>query len=242
MPRTRFTRSFAPVSMLTLLALLSTGSHAVTHGIKPQVSCPRDPTCGHGQWGCYWDFINCDCECSPILVDVTGTGFHLTDIEGGVQFDLKGSGLKKQMAWTARGSGDAFLALDRNGNGIIDDGTELFGDFTQQPDSDHRNGFIALAQYDKSENGGNEDGIIDKRDRIYDSLLLWVDENHNGVSEPSELHSLASQGIESISLNYRENRRRDQFGNSFKYRSAVSTHRNDDVGHWAYDVYLLISP
>lgn len=114
--------------------------------------CPWQD-CGGEQYGCYWDPSICNCECSPILVDVASNGFSLTDIDGGVVFDLKGNGYRKQMAWTAAGSDDAFLALDRNGNGTIDNGTELFGNFTQQPDSDHRNGFIALAEYDKPENG-----------------------------------------------------------------------------------------
>jgi hypothetical protein len=114
--------------------------------------CPRQD-CGDPRLGCYWDASICDCECSPILIDVVGNGFSLTNVNGGVVFDLKGNGEPKQMAWTAAGSDDAFLALDRNGNGVIDDGTELFGNFTSQPDSDHRNGFIALAEYDKPENG-----------------------------------------------------------------------------------------
>ena len=216
-------------------------------------NCPPPPTpcppqdCSGGtnpdggySYGCYWDPINCDCECSPIIIDVEGRGFQLTDISGGVQFDLRATGAKKQMAWTASGSGDAFLALDRNGNGVIDDGTELFGSFTPQPKSSRPNGFIALAQYDKPENGGNGDGVIDNRDAMYNSLLLWIDENHNGVSEPNELHSLASMGVESLDLRYKEDRYRDQFGNAFKYRAQVRSSKQDRVGHWAYDVYLLI--
>lgn len=196
---------------------------------------------GSASYGCYWDSVNCDCECSPIILDVLGKGFHLTDIAGGVSFDLHGDGVKKQMAWTAPGSGDAFLALDRNGNGRIDDGTELFGNFTAQPNSDHRNGFIALAEFDKPENGGNGDGVIDKRDRVYASLLLWRDANQNGISEASELHSLASESVEAIDLRYRQDRYRDQYGNAFKYRAAVHSLRNDHASHWAYDVFLLIA-
>jgi len=171
---------------------------------------------GGYSFGCYWDPIACDCECSPIIIDVEGRGFRLTDVAGGVQFDIRGDGVRTQMAWTAPGSGNAFLGLDRNGDGVINDGTELFGSFTRQPRSDHPNGFIALAEYDKRENGGNGDGIIDKRDRIYDSLVLWIDDNHDGISEPGELHSLASLGVQSIELRYYEDRHHDQFGNYFK--------------------------
>jgi hypothetical protein len=109
-------------------------------------------------------------------------------------FDIANDSVPIHMAWTANFN-NAFLALDRNGSGTITNGAELFGNFTSQPVSDHPNGFAALAVYDDPNNGGNGDGVIDALDKIFSSLRLWVDTNHDGISQAEELHTLPDLGI-----------------------------------------------
>ncbi|HWX41799.1 MAG TPA: hypothetical protein VN345_11670, partial [Blastocatellia bacterium] len=179
------------------------------------------------------------CGPSPILIDLSGGGFHLTDAEDGVNFDLDSDGIAERIGWTSPGSSLGFLCLDRNGNGIIDNGKELFGNHTPQPPSPHPNGFLALSVYDQRTNGGNGDGIIDNRDAIFSQLRIWVDSNHNGVSEPGELRSLPDAGITAISLNYSYSFRRDQYGNQFRYFARVFDARGAHDGPLAYDVYFV---
>ena len=182
------------------------------------------------------------CPGSPIIIDLTGQGFPLTDVAEGVEFNITGTAME-QIAWTAPGSRLAFLALDRNGNGVIDSGLELFGNYTDQ-DSPFvtANGFSALEVFDRPENGGNGDGVIDSRDAVFSHLLLWIDENHDGKSQPQELHSLPSLGVYSISLKYKWTPKKDQYGNQFRYKAEVNPGtepHTDTVGRYAYDVFFL---
>jgi len=202
-----------------------------------------------GMSGMTWDPSSCRCYCdsglgcsTPVLIDVEGDGFDLTGAKEGVYFDLNRDGVREKLSWTAAGSDDAWLAVDRNGNDTIDDGNELFGNYTEQPappSGEDKNGFLALAEFDRPENGGDPNRMIDSGDAIFSSLRLWQDKNHNGVSEVDELHTLGNLGLKSIELDYKESKRTDEHGNKFKYRAKVKDESNARVGRWAWDVYLI---
>ena len=177
---------------------------------------------------------------SPIVVDIAGNGFSLTDAANGVLFDLSGDNIvAKKISWTSANSDDAWLVLDRNNNGTIDSGHELFGNLTAQPLVSNPHGFLALGEFDKTAKGGNRDGVIDNRDSVFSRLRLWQDTNHNGFFEQNELKTIASLGIAKFELDWKESRRTDEYGNQFKYRAKVKDLQGNQVGRWAWDVFLV---
>jgi hypothetical protein len=160
------------------------------------------------------------CGASPILFDLDDEGFPLSDRP--VAFDLDANGTAEKTNWTAPRSRVAFLVLDRNGNGTIDDGRELFGSSTPLTTGETvPYGYVALAEYDLNGNGGNFDGFIDPQDAVWQKLRLWVDGNHNGVSEPNELSTLDQEGILKIWRDYEIRKKKDKFGNQFIARGKA---------------------
>ena len=197
--------------------------------------------------GCpVWNTTTCSWQCqavSPIIINIDGAGWDLTNAQNGVLFDFFGNGDPIQMSWTALGSHNAFLALDRNHNGIID-GKDLFGNITQQPycRPDECNGFAALAVFDQPDGGGNGNGMIDPGDAIWAKLLLWFDRNHDGIAQPSELVSLSdwnrqnpSMTINAFDLHYRPTNHTDANGNKFRFCAQIF---GPGAGRITCDVFL----
>lgn len=155
-----------------------------------------------------------------MLISVGDTEYRLTSLERGVKFDLDGDGELEKTAWTAAGSDDALLVLDRNFNGTIDNGLEIFGDETAQLPSPEPNGFKALAVFDDPASGGNSDGKIDSADSIFGWLMLWIDANHDGRSDQGELSGLEGV-VSAIHLSYQVSLSQDEFGNDLRFWAPI---------------------
>lgn len=139
---------------------------------------------------------------SPLVLDFVNVGAPVltNPSESNVQFDITATGIKDTVGWISGRQG-ALLALDINNNNRIDDGSELFGEFTKIKADGRRakHGYEALAQYDD-----NKDGMIDSQDKVFGSLKLWFDNNHNGIAEKGELAALADRKVTSLSVNFKD--------------------------------------
>ena len=138
--------------------------------------------------------------------------------------------------------------LDRNNNGRIDSGEELFGSrtpaYAESVDPRTENGFDALLMLEgPGYGGGTPDRIIDARDTAYSRLRLWFDRDRNGVSEPGELVPLAEAGVLAISSQYKENARRDAYGNKFSLmgKALFRGEPGQQISRNVYDVYLTVA-
>jgi hypothetical protein len=130
----------------------------------------------------------------PLILDLDGDGLEITPLSKGILFDANGDTIKTGTAWAA--SDDGMLVWDRNANGQIDSGAELFGDETILANGQKAtNGFTALAELDT-----NADGKFDALDTQYANLRIWRDLNQDGISQADELQGLSDSGVQSINL------------------------------------------
>lgn len=187
------------------------------------------------------------CDCSdlgtPVLIPLTPNGLAdaLTDAAHGITFDVNMEGVGR-WSWTRANADVGWLVMDYDQDGAIKDGTYLIGNNSGDDaplfEDESSNGFRSLRGHDR-----NRDGVIDVSDGIWGKLLrIWIDSNHDGVSSPGELvaldqlHTRGLVDVVSISLDYKEQRRQDQYGNEFRYRAPVQM--ADNSVRQAYDVIL----
>jgi hypothetical protein len=179
----------------------------------PDMSCidghgkPMDPVCdSNGSWSC---------SMTPLVLSFDGAPitYATSDL---VAFDLTGDGLSIATDWPT--STTPWLALDRDGDGVIDDGSELFGSGVRLATGGQAtNGFAALAELDD-----NGDGRIDARDARFGELLVWADANADRATTSTELTSAAAgdRRVVSIDLDYHVRRACNERGNCGVERSA----------------------
>lgn len=171
------------------------------------------------------DFVFADQQCDPLLLDLGQDGIQLGPKGAGVLFDIDADGILEYSQWVRQGGDEAFLILDRNGNGIVDGGAELFGNGTQLVLEGRRapNGFVALAQFDDASIGGNDDGYITDDDVVWSSLALWVDSNADGISTSDEMLSLEDVGLVALPTIPQRTNRHDHAGNYIPFAAAALT-------------------
>jgi len=145
---------------------------------------------------------------SPIVLDLDGDGVETLSVDGGSYFDHEGDGFAESTGWV--GADDGLLVWDRNGDGIINDGTELFGSNTLMSDgSKAENGFSALNELDS-----NLDGKIDQNDAAFSNLQVWQDINGDGNSTENEMYTLEQVGVSAINTSYVDSSIVDAQGNT----------------------------
>lgn len=174
------------------------------------------------------------CGNSPIIVPIeNGNHVKLSSVEQGVPFDINGDGVLEVVAWPEEPESVGFLAMDRDGNGLITSGKELFGDSTVEGAP---TGFHALITLPSEP---HHSSLKLGRDAGFDSLLLWFDTNRDGVGQGDELRP-ASEYITEISLNAVMIGKKDQHGNEFKYQGWMRLAEKPEEKRPVYDVFLRV--
>jgi hypothetical protein len=149
----------------------------------------------------FWVEGLCECRSTPLLIAFGSTWVGaLTSAERGAPFRLSPGGVVERVAWPRQSQTRAgWLARDRNGNGTIDDGSELYGTATIQivAPGELRHGFKALAVEDS-----NGDSVVDPQDSAYNDIRVWFDLDLDGQSQEGELRSLAELGVIQLKLRH----------------------------------------
>lgn len=196
--------------------------------------CGTAPPCYPEEEVGYDECICPTCTPTPVLIPLDGGRIELSNAADGVSFDMFGTGKLLRVGWPISENA-AWLALDWNHNGAVDDGTELFGNTrVLQSGQRARNGYEVLAELDQ-----NQDGVLSGNDLRFRDLVLWVDKNRDGRSQDGELRTIEDSGITVLSVTPRESRRVDRWGNQFRYRAPVWASRHPRA-RFSWDVFLVM--
>jgi len=181
-----------------------------------------------------------DCDShSPIVIDLAQDGFQFGAPGEGVAFDLYGTGQPIYLQWVAIGGDEAFLFRDINGNGIADDGSELFGNGTVLIDGSLApNGFVALAEFDSPLLGGNDDVFVTAEDAVWSELGLWLDSDADGISTSYEILSLAEIGISRLQIIPWVRNSRDDADNLLRFWAWAYVDGSLNVKYEMVDVFF----
>ena len=178
-------------------------------------------------------YANAEKTLSPLVLDLDGDGIETLSLEEGTYFDHDTNGLAEKTGWVA--ADDGLLVRDRNQDGVINDGAELFGSNTVLQDGSlAANAYEALAALDD-----NSDGVIDSLDSTFSELRVWQDSNGDGVSQQNELLKLGEVEIRSLNTGYQTTSVSDGKGNVIKQTSQAT--KEDDSTIQSADVWFGIN-
>jgi len=190
-------------------------------------NCNPDPICPTCD--------GCGDDCSPIMISLDGAAYDLSSAKDGVSFDIDGVGGSNSVAWPRHPELVGFLFTDIDGNGVPNNGRELFGNSTLlRTGHVAQNGFQALAEYDS-----NQDGLVTPTDSEWQRLAIWFDLNRDGKATLNEVFTLDSVGIVAFETTPQWTGRTDGSGNRYKWRAKFAMlHGTHFVWNLFYDIYL----
>ncbi|WP_140158852.1 calcium-binding protein [Acinetobacter pittii] len=184
----------------TVYGYIKNGVHALLNDIKTwlfgEKAVSSNGLSNYEESAHLFDLAQKTYRSDPLTLDLDHDGLETRapSISSPIMFDHTGTGIRTSTGWVL--PDDGFLVLDRNGNGTIDNGTELFGDSTPLMNGSFaKNGFEALADQDT-----NQDGKVDAQDANWLALKVWRDLNQDGISQANELFSMSALDIDGINV------------------------------------------